>query len=265
MRQCSTLILHVAMIALLIIGGRLFAQDNKAATDKPAAAKPAAAKPAAEQPATDKPAIPDDPQPGELVRLSKTGEIWLDTKRKAVVIDGQVCLREGNLEMFACPEGTKEHESVVSLKCLPEVAHAGLIAAGAKPGKPVRFDPKYEPASGDIIDIYVLWHDEKGGKHQAKAQQWVKNVKTEKAMEFDWVFAGSGFWKDEDTGKQHYQANGGDFICVSNFPSAMLDLPIESSQSNGELMFHAMTENIPPKGTKVRLVMIPRKKAAERR
>ena len=157
------------------------------------------------------------------------------------MIDGQVCLREGNLEMFACPKGTKEHESIVSLNCQPEEAHAGLLAAGAKPGKPVRFDPEYQPASGDIIDLYVLWRDEKGGKHQAKAQEWVKNVKTEKAMEFDWVFAGSAFWKDED-GKLHYQANGGDFICVSNFPSAMLDLPIESSQANGELMFHALTD-----------------------
>src|SRR5688572_21509429 len=43
--------------------------------------------------------LPGDAPPPELKRLSKTGEIWLDTKRKAAVIDGQVCLREGNLEM----------------------------------------------------------------------------------------------------------------------------------------------------------------------
>lgn len=254
MRHWQTLVVVTSWIVVQATGVSLLAQESKPAAEKPATAKPAAEKPPAET------VIPDDPQPAELVRLSKTNDIWLDTKRKAVVIDGEVCLREGNLEMFACPRGTKEHESIVSLRCQPSEAHAGLLAAGAKPGKPVRFDPKYEPASGDVIDIYVLWRDEKGGKHQARAQQWVKNVKTEKPMEFDWVFAGSGFWKDED-GKEHYQANGGDFICVSNFPSAMLDLPIESSQANGELMFHALTENIPPKGTKVRLVMIPRKKA----
>lgn len=245
-------------LILYSAGACLQAQENKPSAEEPAAEKSAAENPAAAKPAAEAPVFPDDPQPAELVRLSKTNEIWLDTKRKAVVIDGEVCLREGNLEMFACPRGTKEHESIVSLRCQPSEAHAGLLAAGAKPGKPVRFDPKYEPASGDVIDIYVLWRDEKGGKHQARAQQWVKNVKTEKPMEFDWVFAGSGFWKDED-GKEHYQANGGDFICVSNFPSAMLDLPIESSQANGELMFHALTDNIPPKGTKVRLVMIPRR------
>ena len=92
-----------------------------------------------------------------------------------------------------------------------------------------------------------------------------QRAKTEKAMPFDWVFGGSGFWKDEQTGEQHYQANGGDFICVSNFPTAMLDLPVESTQTNADLLFHAFTAHIPPKGTKVRLVLLPRvmKKAEE--
>src|SRR5262245_3282513 len=197
--------------------------------------------------------------PEGLVKLSKTNDVWLDTKRKAVVIDGQVCLREGQLEMFACPKGTKEHESVVSLNCLAEEVHAGLLAVGAKPGTPVRFDPEYKAATGQIIDIYVLWKDAEGGKHQARAQDWIKNIKTQVAMTHDWVFAGSGFWKDEETGKEHYKANGGDLVCVSNFPTATLDLPIESSQANDELMFEAFAKNVPPRGTKVKVVLIPRR------
>jgi hypothetical protein len=221
--------------------------------------KPAPA--AEEKPAPEESAEPPAEASNGLVRLSKTRDVWLDMKRKAVVIDGEVCMREGTLEMFACPKGTKEHESVVSLNCLPEEAHAGLLAAGAKPGEPAKFNPKYEPARGDVIDIYVLWRDPEGNKHQAKAQQWVRNARTQKPLEYDWVFAGSRFWKDEETGKEHYQANGGDFICVSNFPTAMLDLPVESSQANAELLFQAWTENIPPKGTKVRVVLLPRVKA----
>ena len=63
---------------------------------------------------------------------------------------------------------------------------------------------------------------------------------------------------DEETGKRHYQANGGDLICVSNFPTATLDLPVQSSQANSDLLFTAFTEKIPPRGTKVRRVLIPR-------
>jgi len=199
-----------------------------------------------------------DETPAELTKLSATGEVWFDKKRKAVVVDGQVCLREGQLEMFACPKGTKEHESVVSLNCKADEVHAGLLAAGAKPGKPVSFDPAYKAATGQIIDVYVLWKDEKGEKHQVRAQEWIKDAKKEKAMSHDWVFAGSGFWKDEETGLEHYKANGGDLVCVSNFPTATLDLPIQSSDANDELMFVAFKEHVPARGTKVRVVFIPR-------
>jgi len=201
--------------------------------------------------------------PDGLKRLFETSEIWLDTRRKAVVVDGQVCLREGQLEMFACPKGTKEHEAVVSVNCQAYEVHAGLLAAGAKPGRPVSFDPAYKPATGQIIDIYVLWKDAEGNKHQARAQDWVKDSKTGKALAYDWVFAGSGFWKDEETGQEHYRANGGDLVCVSNFPTATLDLPVQSSDSNDNLQFVPFTEHVPPRGTKVRLVFIPREEKSK--
>jgi hypothetical protein len=196
--------------------------------------------------------------PDGLVKLSKGGDIWYDTKRKAVVVDGQVCLRQGQLEMFACTKGTKEHESIVTLNCLAEEVHAGLLRAGAKSGTPVSFDPEYRPATGQTIDVFVLWKDEQGEKHQARAQEWIRDSRTQMAMKHDWVFAGSGFWKDPETGKEHYKANGGDLICVSNFPTATLDLPVESSQANDQLLFEAFADRVPPRGTKVRVVLIPR-------
>jgi hypothetical protein len=217
---------------------------------------------------TEKPAEKPAEQPAAktpegLHRLSKKHDVWLDTKRKAVVVDGKICLREGQLEMFACPKGTKEHESIIALNCLPEEVHAGLLALGAKPGTPVKFDPEYKPATGEIVDIFVLWKDADGTSKEVRAQEMIKQAKTGKAMAYDWIFAGSGFYKDEQTGRLHYQANGGDFICVSNFPSATLDLPVASTDANGGLLFHAFTENIPPKGTDVRVVLVPRLKKAE--
>ena len=44
----------------------------------------------------------------------------------------------------------------------------------------------------------------------------------------------------------------------------MLDLPIKSSADNEDLLYEAFTENIPPKGTPVRLVLILKPKAAEK-
>jgi len=190
-------------------------------------------------------------------RLGPDVDAWILPARRQVILDGVVCLREGALEMFACTRGTKEHESVVSIRVKAYMVHAALLAVGAVPGHPAEFTPSYRPASGTSVQITVQWIDATGKHHRADAQQWVRNVRTGKAMSHRWVFAGSGFWTDPQTGQKYYQAEGGDFICVSNFPSAMLDLPIESSQANAELLFAAFTEHIPPLGTPVRLVLTP--------
>jgi len=76
-------------------------------------------------------------------------------------------------------------------------------------------------------------------------------------MKADWVFAGSGFFTDEDTGKKFYLAEDGDLICVANFGGAMIDVAMPSSAESSELNFEAFTERIPPKGTPVTVELIP--------
>ena len=63
--------------------------------------------------------------------VTKEYDLSIDPKRKLVIVNGQVCLREGQLEMFACPKGSKEHESIVSVNCKPQFVHAALVAIGA--------------------------------------------------------------------------------------------------------------------------------------
>lgn len=224
----------------------------------------------AQQPAKTSPTTPKKKAPvisknaSGLVKLTKEHDVWIDSKRKWVVVDGVVCLREGQLEMFACPRDTKEHESVVAVNAKARYVHAALLAIGSRVGHPVKFDPKYEPATGTVVDIAVLWRDKKGQKQVMRAQDWVQSIRSKKVLPYPWVFGGSGFWTDAASGERHYYGDGGDFICVSNFPSATLDLPVASSQANSSLTFVANTENIPAAGTKVRLVLMPRlpKKAA---
>lgn len=196
--------------------------------------------------------------PPNAKRLVPEYDVWIDRQRNLVILDGEVCLREGQLEMFACPRGTKEHESIVACNTKAFVVHAALLSVGAEVGHPVQFTPKYVPAAGSEVEIYLLWFDSAGKRRTARAQEWIRNAETDEEMTYNWVFAGSGFWTDEASGKRHYQAEAGDFICVSNFSSAMLDLPVESTQANQGLLFAAYTERIPPIGTKVRLVLAPK-------
>lgn len=197
-------------------------------------------------------------EPEKLKRLDRTRPVWRDPANKRVVVMGQICQREAMLELFACLRNTKEHEAVVSVDVEAASVHAGLLAVGAKKGNPATWDPQYAPATGTEIEVTVVWKDEKGEIKTTRAQDWILDTQTKKAMTHPWVFAGSRFWEEEQTGKRYYQAEGGDFICVSNFPSAMLDLPIESSQANEALMFRAFTERIPPLGTPVTLLLAPK-------
>jgi len=223
---------------------------------QPAAGDEAAAKNGVEQGAKRAPS--KDP-PG-MKRLMKGYDVWIDPAHKRIVVDGNIVLREGQLEMFACPRGTKEHESIVAVDTMAYAVHAGLLAVGAKAGTPVQYQPTYKPATGTEVDVRIVWRDKNGNVHRDRAQDWIRDTKTGKAMDQPWVFAGSGFWEDETTGTKTYLAESGDFICVSNFPSAMLDLPVESSQANEALLYEAYTQHIPPLGTRVRLVLTPKLK-----
>jgi len=216
---------------------------------------------------------PEQPEPWDLgpplvenaeslKRLDPDAAIWVDREGERLVLMGRVVLRNAPLELFACLRNSKEHESVVAIDVPSDkayVIHAGLLATGAEPGRTVQWDPVYQPASGQEIDVEVRYKDPDGATQSLPAQQWITNLETGETMDQKWVFAGSGFWVDERTGEKHYRAAGGDIICVSNFATAILDLPVESSQSNHALMFKANEPAIPPLGTPVTLVLTPKK------
>ena len=194
-------------------------------------------------------------KPPGMVRLSKHGRVWADAKKKRIVVDGYVCLKSGQLEMFACLVGTKEHESVVSVFAKAQTVHAGLLAIGAEKGTPVKWDPQYVPPTGSEIQVIALWTDPDGTRHSTDARRWIRKLGSDEHLDFNFVFAGSSMWKDPATGKEKYLAESGDLICVSNFSTATLDVPMKSSQINDGLMFAAYTDRIPDVKTPIRLVL----------
>lgn len=194
--------------------------------------------------------------PPGMTRLDPQSRVWADRKSGRVVVDGYIALRAGQLEMLACPVGTKEHESVVAVFAKAHIVHAGLLAIGAKSGTPVSWEPKYKAPTGSEIQVIALWKDADGKKHNIDTRKWVHELGTEKGtLGTNFIFAGSKMWKDPDTGEERYLAESGDLICVSNFATATLDVPLNSSQANSGLMFAAMTDAIPPDGTPIRLVL----------
>src|SRR6056297_189485 len=159
--------------------------------------------------------------------------------------------------MFACPAQTKEHESVVAVLAAAHEVHAALLAIGAQSGTPVSFSPKFVPPTGQRIRVWVLWRDDEGTVQTSDAKRWVQKTGTKQHLKLDWVFTGSRYWTDPSDGKRYYEADSGDLICVSNFGSAMMDLPTKSSKETGNLQFMANKDLVPEPTTPVRLILVP--------
>jgi hypothetical protein len=194
--------------------------------------------------------------PENLVRLDPKQPVWVDRKNRHVVLLGEVCRAGYPLEFFAT-YANRSYEAVLSINAKPSIVHAGLLAVGATPGHPVRFQPEFAPPSGTEIAVEVRWKDAQGKTQSAPAQQWIRNIQTKKALDSNWVFGGSILTTDEKTGQSLYLADSGELICVLNLPTAMLDLPIRSYAALESRLFEAFAEHLPPEGTPTTVVLKP--------
>jgi hypothetical protein len=197
--------------------------------------------------------------PEKLSRLHPVFPTWLDPKRRMIVMVGEVVRSSYGLEMFISTRAAeKGYESVIEVDTQAAIIHAALLGLGLEPGTPVKFIPQYKAPTGPEIEIELYWKDDKGQVQHARAQDWLKSVHTGKPLQSNWVFTGSGFWKDETTGKEYFQAEGGYLVCVANTPSALLDLPIPSTGDLDSREFQP-ADSVPPRGTPVTIVLKPKK------
>ncbi|MDO4557863.1 MAG: YdjY domain-containing protein [Planctomycetia bacterium] len=198
----------------------------------------------------------------KMIRLKPDEPVWIEQKNGrpvSVYVLGEICNRDCPLELFAgLGRHGKDHESIVRCPVLASTVHAALLVCGAEPGGPAQWEPEYSPPSGTEIEVLIRWKDEFGTVRQCRAQDWIRSVKTKKAIPYPFVFAGSQFVTNPHTGKVSYGADRDEeFICVSNFPYATLDIPVESTDDNALLEFEAWTEQIPPCETPVTLHLKP--------
>jgi hypothetical protein len=192
------------------------------------------------------------------VEAGKNVTLEIQGDQRRVLVQTEVCLVRGPLELLLCKQHTKEHESILHGDFDARDIHKALLAAGADTGSPVQYQPKFKPATGAKIKV-SLQYEQKGKLVTVPAGRWIRNMKTGKELDVDWVFAGSHLVKNVlEPGKPDiYLANEGDVICVSNFEDAMLDLPIESSKDDADRAFEANTEKIPEEKTKVTVILEP--------
>src|SRR5439155_1257573 len=85
--------------------------------------------------------------------VGKNVVLEIEGDKRRVVINGYICLRQGMLEQLLTRKRTKEHEAILAADVDARVIHSALLAAGAEPGKPVQYRPKFTPPSGTVIKV----------------------------------------------------------------------------------------------------------------
>lgn len=175
-----------------------------------------------------------------------------------VEVQGEIILREGELELFAYAKAPvpKEHESILLLRSRPESIYHALGLIGLKPGHPVSYDWQTQvttPATGDAVDVLVRYESE-GKEIETSACDWMLDLKRRRPMARQhWLFAGSTRLED---GKFFADIDG-TVVTVVNFNSSLLSLPDLHSESDSALWLAANTEAIPAIGTPVTLILRP--------
>jgi len=211
---------------------------------------------------TDDLAPPSKPVTVKRHKLAKNVYFEVDGYERRVIVHGVVCLREGSLEGLLTRKGTKEHEYIIAADVDARDIHKALLATGAEAGAPATLQPKFVPARGSAIHVYVEY-DDKGRRTTMSARRWIRDTQTRKDLDCDWVFAGSQLLVDPDHPDKAplYLANEGNLICLASCPccleSAVVDLATKDRNKVGARITEANTERIPPLGTPVAVILSP--------
>ncbi len=181
--------------------------------------------------------------------------VAIDWHSPAVHVDGRIVLREGPLEFLACFAG-KEHESIVRLNASAAHIYQALGLIGVAPGAPPRWDDaaqRYEPASGDLLELSFAWRD--GAElRRAPAASWLLESEYEQvAPQRFWHFAGSRLLDDGTLACER----SGSGVALVDFSDSLLALPRGFANRDAELWSRANTAAIPAIETPVTLILQP--------
>lgn len=183
----------------------------------------------------------------------------VDFKSRTLTLRAQVCIQRGPLELFACAEGGKDHESVLRVRCRPEMINLHLTLFRLKKGPP---RPEGGVPAGDRLIVTCEWEQD-GRPVSVRAEDMVFDNVTGRAMDrVGWTYVGSGFEPEREpdtgrpTGRSFFKATyGRSIIATYDDPSALINTPLP--EGNDDLVFTANDKVVPLPGTPVRMVLRP--------
>jgi len=214
-----------------------------------------------------------EPDPKNVFKI---GKVTCHKTERRVEIEGKICIQEGQIEYLAVLAGGKEHESILTFDCKAIDLNLAMIGLGYKAAGPTKAadDPKI--LKGDPVCLFVEWVDKDGKAKRVRAEELLYNQGTKRPMrQTAWVFTGSDFARDPDTGKLFIDPEtkrtvfladlARNLIAIYYDPVAIFNSPLDTANNplQGTVPYYVANKELCPKvGTAVKLIMEPAPKDA---
>jgi hypothetical protein len=197
--------------------------------------------------------------------------ITIQVEERSVDVEAVVCLTEGLLELVACTEDSKEHESIVAVRALPSHIHTALLLLGGKPGQPAMRRPVDGvegrlvdvPPRGGLVEVSLLIEDEAGEVKERPISEFIERSgsggvgggggpQEGEAFPTDrFLFAGSILAEGRDGVTRYLSDLSGHVISLATFGDELLCQPGLHDPSTGALEWQIKGAGLPDEGSGV--------------
>ena len=220
------------------------------------------------------------PSPENARRAVRLPGLVIDFQQRCVDLEAMICLDKGGLELIACTKGTKEHESIVSVKARPMHILTALLLLGANPGNPAMLK-KVEaeetrwveiPPRGDSIGVSLVFDGEDGRPVELPISDFVTRTEpdtnelsaavgesADRKFPDTFLFAGSLLRADGPRPRKYLSDVSGHVISIATFGDELLCLPGVHSRDDSWLLWRVDSTNLPGVGAKVTLRLRPQR------
>lgn len=193
------------------------------------------------------------------------GDITLNSATREVRVPAMVNMAEGILEYIMVHETGKTHESLLRTKVSPTELNVALLLchyephikeaaqylAEPKPETKAKMALPMEREGANRVRLTLEWKDKDGKTHSGPVGDWVRDRKTQKALEIDhWTYTGSFV---SQTG--YAAQDDGSHIAIYFDLVALMNLPDPGNGDDDRWVI--LKSAVPPVETPVTLVFSP--------
>ncbi|MHC5037557.1 MAG: YdjY domain-containing protein [Planctomycetota bacterium] len=217
----------------------------------------------------------EDPAP--KVPYLEIGKVKLFRSEKRIEVTGFVAVQRNLIELFACAEGGKAHESVLVLDCRPSNLNLAMKLLGLKDGGQVKVvrkvivqkdgkeveekrevleengpnflgDPRRP--EGDRVIVTVRWGKGEKKKEVRAEDMIYERVRKRSMPRAGWIYTGSRFVKNPRTHREEIIADHSKTLMTTwHDPDSLLDNPLPDG--GDDEVYFANPDVVPARGTPI--------------